>query len=122
LLRNDRAVLLFAGLVLASLSLFAQTAKGPITLDEFMNATDITGVKLSPDGSAAVIATVDSDWQHKRFRSDLWIWKAQTGQTVPLTRSGHARSPQWSPDSKYIAYLSDLPLGNDEEKDTDNVS
>jgi dipeptidyl aminopeptidase/acylaminoacyl peptidase len=122
LLRNDRVVLLFAGLVLSSFSLVAQTAKGPITLDEFMNATDITGAKLSPDGSAAVIATVDSDWQHNRFRSDLWIWKAQTGHTVPLTRSGHARSPQWSPDGKYIAFLSDLPLGNDEEKDTDSVS
>jgi dipeptidyl aminopeptidase/acylaminoacyl peptidase len=122
LLRNDRAVLLFAGLVLSSFSLFAQTAKGPITLDEFMNATDITGVKLSPDGSAAVIATVDSDWQHNRFRNDLWIWKAQTGQTVPLTRSGHARAPQWSPDGKYIAFLSDLPLAEGEQKDTDNVS
>ena len=87
-----------------------------------MNATDIKDVKLSPDGLEAVIATVDSDWQHNRFRYDLWIWKAQTGQTVPLTRSGHARAPQWSPDGKYIAFLSDLPLGNDEEKDTDNVS
>ena len=122
MLRNDRAVLLFAGLVLSSFSLVAQPAKGPITLDEFMNATDIREVKLSPDGSAAVIATVDSDWQHNRFRNDLWIWKAQTGQTVPLTRSGHARSPQWSPDGKYIAFLSDLPLAEGEEKDTDNVS
>jgi hypothetical protein len=41
LLRNNRAVFLFAGLVLFSFSLVAQTAKGPITLDEFMNATDI---------------------------------------------------------------------------------
>jgi dipeptidyl aminopeptidase/acylaminoacyl peptidase len=122
LLRNYRAVLLFAGLVLSSFSLVAQSGKGLITLDEFMNATDIREVKLSPDGSAAVIATVDSDWQHNRFRNDLWIWKAQTGQTVPLTRSGHARSPQWSPDGKYIAFLSDLPLANGEDKETDNVS
>ena len=122
MLRNCGAVLIFAGLALSSFSLVAQPAKGPITLDEFMNATDIKEVKLSPDGSAAVIAAVDSDWQHNRFRNDLWIWKAQTGQTVPLTRSGHARSPQWSPDGKYIAFLSDLPLANGEDKDTDNVS
>ena len=122
MLRNHRAVFIFAGLVLSSFSLVAQPAKGPITLDEFMNATDISEVKLSPDGSAAVIATVDSDWQHNRFRNDLWIWKAQTGQTAPLTRSGHARAPQWSADGRYIAFLSDLPLRNDEEKDTDNVS
>jgi dipeptidyl aminopeptidase/acylaminoacyl peptidase len=122
LLRNYRAVLLFAGLVLSSFSLVAQSGRGLITLDEFMNATDIKEVKLSPDGSAVVVATVDSDWQHNRFRNDLWIWRAQNGQTVPLTRSGHARSPQWSPDGKYIAFLSDLPLANGEDKETDNVS
>ena len=122
MLRIYRGVLLVAGLVLSSFSSVAQPAKGLITLDEFMNATDVTEVKLSPGGSAAVVATVDSDWQHNRFRNDLWIWKAQTGQMVPLTRSGHARSPQWSPDGKYIAFLSDLPLGNGEDKDTDNVS
>ena len=80
-----------------------------------MNATDVHEAKLSPDGSAAVIATVDSDWQHNRFRSDLWIWKEKTGQTAPLTRSGHARAPQWSPDGRYIAFLSDLPLPDDDE-------
>jgi dipeptidyl aminopeptidase/acylaminoacyl peptidase len=82
-----------------------------------MNATDVHGAKLSPDGSAAVIATVDPDWQHNRYRSDLWIWKEKTGETMPLTRSGHARSPQWSPDGKYIAFLSDVPLADDEGKD-----
>lgn len=122
MLRNCGAVLLVAGFALSSLAQVAPPAKGLITLDEFMNATDIGEVKLSPDGSAAVIGTVDSDWQHHRFRNDLWIWKAQTGQTVPLTRSGHARSPRWSPDGKYIAFLSDLPLPNGEDKDTDNVS
>ena len=121
MLRNCRAVLLFAGLILSTFSSDAQPAQGLITLDEFMNATDVTEVKLSPDGSAAVVATVDSDWQHNRFRNDLWIWKAQTGQMAPLTRSGHARSPEWSPDGKYIAFLSDLPLADGEDKDPDSV-
>ena len=122
MLRNCRGVLLIVGLVLSSLSLVAQPDKGSITLDEFMNATYVADVRLSPDGSAAVVATVDSDWQHNRFRNDLWIWKAETGQMVPLTRSGHARTPEWSPDGKYVAFLSDLPLANGEDKDTENVS
>jgi dipeptidyl aminopeptidase/acylaminoacyl peptidase len=99
----------------------AQPAKDPITLDEFMNATDVNEVKLSPDGSAAIIATKSPDWQHNRFSSDLWIWKQKTGETVPLTRSGHARAPRWSPDGRYIAFLSDLPLPDGTEKDSEDV-
>jgi dipeptidyl aminopeptidase/acylaminoacyl peptidase len=108
--------LLLAGSLLGCLPVPGQS-KSLITLDEFMNATDLHGAKLSPDGSVAVIETVDSDWQHNRFRSDLWIWKEKTGETTPLTRSGHAHAPQWSPDGRYIAFLSDLALPDDEGKD-----
>jgi dipeptidyl aminopeptidase/acylaminoacyl peptidase len=118
---NSRAVFLLAGALLAPISTVAQPAKDPITLDEFMNATDVKEARLSPDGSAAVIATEAPDWQHNRFRSDLWIWKQKTGETVPLTRSGHARTPQWSPDGRYIAFLSDLPLPDGTDKDSDDV-
>jgi dipeptidyl aminopeptidase/acylaminoacyl peptidase len=119
---NSRAVLLLAGaMVLISMPTVAQPSKDLITLDEFMNATEVKGAKLSPDGSAAVIATESPDWQHNRFRSDLWIWKQKTGETLPLTRSGHAGSPQWSPDGKYIAFLSDTPLPDGTDKDADDV-
>jgi dipeptidyl aminopeptidase/acylaminoacyl peptidase len=118
---KSRAVSLLAGALLAPLCAVAQPAKDPITLDEFMNATDVNEVKLSPDGSAAIIATKSPDWQHNRFSSDLWIWKQKTGETVPLTRSGHARAPRWSPDGRYIAFLSDLPLPDGTEKDSEDV-
>jgi dipeptidyl aminopeptidase/acylaminoacyl peptidase len=118
---NSCAVFLLAGVLLAPLRAVAQPAKDLITLDEFMNATYVKEAKLSPDGSAAVIATESPDWQHNRFRSDLWIWKQKTGETVPLTRSGHAHAPQWSPDGRYIAFLSDLPLPDGTEKDSDDV-
>jgi dipeptidyl aminopeptidase/acylaminoacyl peptidase len=118
---KSRAVFLLAGALLAPLCAVAQPAKDPITLDEFMNATDVNEVKLSPDGSAAIIATKSPDWQHNRFSSDLWIWKQKTGENVPLTRSGHARAPRWSPDVRYAAFLSDLPLPDGTEKDSEDV-
>ena len=102
--------------VLCCVGAAAGQAKTPISLDEFMNATDVREVALSPDGSAAVIATEDPDWEHDRFSSDLWLWQKNSGITAPLTRGGHAGSPEWSPDGKYVAFLSDSALPGDEEK------
>ena len=87
----------------------AQSSKPTITLDEYMNATAITAARLSPDGSAAVIATEAPDWKASAFQHDLWLWTASTGLR-PLTHSGGEQSPQWSPNGKWIAFVSDRAL------------
>ncbi len=124
MLRDRRTLALLSFVLLAPFYGMAagaiQESKPPISLDEFMNATDLQGAKLSPDGSAALITTTSPDWQQNRFRSDLWIWRQSTGDTVPLTHSGHARSPQWSPDGRYIAFLSDMGSGADQKNDADS--
>jgi dipeptidyl aminopeptidase/acylaminoacyl peptidase len=102
------ALPLFA-LVSVALSAAAQD-KAPISLDEFMNATEIRDARLSPDGSAAVMCLGAPDWQHNRFKEDLWLWTKKNGKTIPLTNSGHDSSPEWSPDGRFIAFLSDRPL------------
>ena len=92
------------------------SAKPAITLDEFMNTTEITAARISPDGTAAVIATEAPDWKNNIFRSDLWLWTA-TGGLKPLTHSGSEENPQWSPNAQWIAFVSDreLPGGSAEE-------
>ena len=96
----------------------AAPIKPPISLDEFMNATDILGARISPDGKAAVISTAAPDWQHNRFSEDLWLSK-KNGVATPLTHSGHDSSPQWSPDGGMIAFLSDRPLPSEPASDDD---
>jgi dipeptidyl aminopeptidase/acylaminoacyl peptidase len=101
--KKTAAALLFLS---GSLCVQAQKSKSPITLDEFMNATDVREARIAPDGQAAVIWTSSPDWQHDRFRDDLWLWQQKTGTTVQLTQSGYDSSPAWSPDGKYIAFIS----------------
>ncbi len=104
-------------LLLLSFSGSAQT-KPAISLDEFMNASEIRDARISPDGTAAVICIGSPDWQQNRFKEELWLWTKAGGKLIPLTHSGHDSSPQWSPDGRYIAFLSDRPLAADgDDKD-----
>jgi dipeptidyl aminopeptidase/acylaminoacyl peptidase len=93
----------------------AQTQKSPITLDEFMNTTEVTETSLSPDASAAVIATETPDWKANVFRHDLWLWTAQGG-LKPLTHSGTDNQPRWSPDGKWIAFVSERAAAVSEDE------
>jgi len=87
----------------------AQSAKPPISFDEYLNSTAITEARISPDGSAAVIGTETPDWKNSIYRNDLWLWTAQAGLR-PLTHSGSEEKATWSPDGKWIAFVTDRAL------------
>ena len=118
-------VFLFFALILLPLASPA-LEKPPITLDEFMNVAEIRDARISPDGSAAVIATTTPDWQQNRFKEELWLWTRHSGTVISLTHSGHDSSPEWSPDGHYLAFLSDRPVAGtesaDDAKDKDEPS
>jgi dipeptidyl aminopeptidase/acylaminoacyl peptidase len=83
-----------------------------LTLDEFFDSVSYRNVEVSPDGLAVVVEVVRADWQENRFRHDLWLYRHASsgkGSLTQLTRSGYERNPQWSPDSRWIAFVSDPP-------------
>ncbi len=106
---------------LSSALSLAQGSKSVITLDEYLNTTDILSTSLSPDGTAAVIATETPDWKASVNRRDLWLWTSSNG-LKPLTRSGTDDRPQWSPDGKWIAFVSDRTPTNSGDGDGDTDS
>jgi tricorn protease len=68
-------------------------------------STNIHSYEISPDGKRALFDA----------RGDLFTVPAKNGQTRNLTRTCgvHERNPKWSPDGKWIAYISDQS-GEDE--------
>jgi dipeptidyl aminopeptidase/acylaminoacyl peptidase len=110
-IRNPCLPFLLAIFVVVSSALVsAQAANKPqLTLDEFFNSVEIVAVKLSPDGQSVVIGTDRADWEQSSFRDDLWLYRddPQGGASLrQLTHSGHDRHPQWSPDGRWVAFLS----------------
>ena len=108
---------IFVSLVISA-SIFAQSSKPRLTLDEFFNSVSFSAAKVSPDGSAVVIETERADWDQQIFRRDLWLYRVPSASLTQLTESGHDTAPQWSPDGRWIAFLSERKA--DAEKDEDS--
>jgi dipeptidyl aminopeptidase/acylaminoacyl peptidase len=109
-MKSSRFPATIAAILLLPLSLAARQPqpKPPLTLDEFFDSVSFAAVKISPSGDAVVIETVRPDWNGSRFRKDLWLYRAgSAGALLPLTQSGHDSNPKWSPDGRWIAFLSD---------------
>jgi len=103
---------------------FAHAADKPkLTLDEFFDSVDFKSVKLSPDGAAVLIETERADWDQRIFRTDLWVYRTDdrgTGTLMQLTQSGRDCKPEWSPDGRWIAFLSERKTHTAKRTDSDD--
>ena len=110
-------------LFLASANLVLATDKPKLILDEFFNWVEVDSVQISPDGHSVVVQTDRADWDQSIFRDDLWLYRDDAHALVQLTQSGNDRHPQWSPDGRWIAFLSSRKnvsknSGSDKEEET----
>jgi dipeptidyl aminopeptidase/acylaminoacyl peptidase len=112
-------IILFLITLLTSTLVFADT-KPKITLDDFFNSVDFRSVGISPDGNSVVIETERADWDQKIFRTDLWLYRDDSKSLIQLTQSGHDTDPQWSPDSRWVAFLSERKPASEKDSDSDD--
>ncbi len=99
--------LVFFFFVLASSVRAQAPSKHAITFDDLMAVQRVGEPQISPDGRAVVYTVGTADIDTNRIAHNIWVVSTAPGsQPRQLTQSGHDTRPQWSPDGKSIAYLS----------------
>ena len=90
-------------------SLFAEDKKDPRawTIDDVLKIESARSFDISPCGKWVVWAKSRPDKKKNQSVSDLFLTSLEDSFQIQLTRGEYSdRSPKWSPDGKYIAYLS----------------
>jgi len=91
----------------------AQTASSAVSsvpsIDQALEAQTASGAALSPDGQRVVYEVSRTNWKDNAFERDLWI-ADRAGNTHLLTAQVKSSSgARWSPDGRWIAFVSDRP-------------
>jgi dipeptidyl aminopeptidase/acylaminoacyl peptidase len=80
------------------------------TIDQSLEWQSAFNPKISPDGKRVVYEVQKTNWEENAFERNLWIGEVASGETHALTTAKKSSTnPAWSPDGKWIAFLSDRP-------------
>lgn len=78
------------------------------TIDQLLNLKSVRNPQIKPDGKQVAYTVSEPNWTTDCFVSQIWIVDPKTRQRFQLTRGEKGASgQQWSPDGKWLAFLSD---------------
>jgi Tol biopolymer transport system component len=94
--------------VVDSSTLVAQTtAKRALRVGDMYRLRNVGAPEISPDGQWVAYTVTSLDSAKDKSNTDVWMASWDGTQVIQLTSSPDAEtSPRWSPDGKYLSFLS----------------
>ena len=88
----------------------AAAQRRTIAIDDQFRLQDVGNPEISPDGEWVLYTVATTDVAADRRNTDLWKVRWDGSSQSQLTFSPeNETSPKWSPDGKYISFLSSRP-------------
>lgn len=85
----------------------AARAQRAITIDDYFQIHEVHDPQVSPDGQWIAYSVKTPLLKDDKNEERIWMIAAHGGEPIALTAEGTSSShPRWSPDGKYIAFLS----------------
>ena len=115
-----------ATILLAALLASAAQAQNPpatssglrtLTVDDYVRIKDVEDAQISPEGKWVAYAVETHKLKEDKNEKRVWMISSSGGEAIPLTAEGVSSShPRWSPDGKYLAFLSGRGEGKEEDE------
>jgi dipeptidyl aminopeptidase/acylaminoacyl peptidase len=113
-----------AGVLTMLVAANAAAQKQPVSVDDILALKAVGSPAVSPDGTQVLYTVRQWEAERDRMESRTRIWKvpATGGPARQLTFGERGdMQPQWSPDGRYISFLSARGAGNGDEQPRNQI-
>jgi dipeptidyl aminopeptidase/acylaminoacyl peptidase len=97
-------------LLTAATPLAAHAAR-PLAPQDWYRFHSVASVRIAPDGGAVAYLVTSYDKDADESLAQLWLSDWGGGESVQLTRGEGVSEPRFSPDGRYLSFLSARPAG-----------